>query len=133
MTGVQTCALPILLRVRAFCRRLARPVLSEQDTARLVLAADEAMSNIVRHGGGRGEPVEIVGTPTADKVLVEFRYSGHEFQPPAHLELPPDSEPPPEGGYGLYIIDRSADQVEYYRDGDDNCIRLVVEVRSSDG
>lgn len=117
-----------LRRVRAFCRDLAAPVLTHEATQRLVLAADETMSNIVRHAGGDhgSEPVEIHGHRNGDSVEVEFRYAGRSFAPAVPSCLP-DAEEYPEGGFGLYIIDHTADGVSYERGEDGrNRVRLTV-------
>ena len=89
-------------------------------TRRLVLAIDEALTNIIVHGK--------VGPPPADKVslqicieddyvVAEFEDRGIPFDP----SLDPGGPDPksfPCRGFGLYLIHLIADELEYERTED---------------
>ncbi len=112
--------------VRQFCEALDDPVPGEDVVDALVLAANEAASNIMLHAyHGRADQsihVEAVAIPEA--IALKFRHLGAGFDP-ATL-APPVLDGTRESGFGTYIIARSVDQVRYYRDERGrNCVSLT--------
>lgn len=95
-------------------RELARTGLKPDESAVLLVAAVEAFTNIVRHGLGRppGTPLEVIVQHEAHAVTVEMVHLGEDFQPPPHPAETNFGEFP-EGGFGLNIIHRAADRVQY--------------------
>lgn len=102
--------------IRTFCRELPAVPLDDDAIAELVLAANEAASNIMKHayGGDRDQLINIEADAFADRVAVKLRHLGSPFSP--------DATPTPhfngsrESGFGAYIIASSVDEVNYYRD-----------------
>lgn len=112
-----------LRELRAFVESAAAEAGIDRETAAsLVLAADEACSNVVEHGYADGEPgpitliVEIA--PGAARVVIDDR--GRPF--------PPDAAPPPDlesgwrerpiGGLGWHLIKSLVDRVDYDSDAE---------------
>lgn len=95
----------------------------------LVLAVDEAVSNIVMHGrtpdSGRIE-IRVMRGP--DEVLVQIQDEGLPFDPTQadekHLGLAPLERERP-GGFGLNLINRLVDRVDY-RIGEDGRNELAL-------
>ncbi len=87
--------------------------LPEDDTDALILASFEAATNIIRHArllvGNATITCSI--TRERDAVAVELIYPSESFT--AAVEAQPDFSGGSEGGFGLYIIERSVDSVEY--------------------
>lgn len=122
-----------LSQVRAFiedaCRDCFVSPAAEHALFQLELAVQEAVTNVIRHAH-RGLPdrlfrVEIAAD--AQQVAVLIRYDGEDFDP--------SSVPPPcfdgskSGGFGVFIINKSVDEVSYKREQDGRCtIRLVKQV-----
>ena len=71
------------------------------------------MTNAVRHSEPEdpASPVDVVLQALADRMVLEIRYDGKDFAP-GKVGLPDVTEYP-EGGFGLYIIEQSVDEVEY--------------------
>ena len=112
--------------MRQFCEALGDPVPGEDVVDALVLAANEAASNIMLHAyHGRADQsihVEAVALPEA--ITLKLRHLGEGFDP-ATL-APPVLDGTRESGFGTYIIARSVDQVRYYRDERGrNCVSLT--------
>ena len=100
--------------------------LSEDARNALVLAAFEAATNIVRHVRPSFANTRLCCRIIRDdaSLSVELIYPGAPFNPPA--EPVPDFSGDSEGGFGLFIIQQSADVVEYGHHMDGICsIRLV--------
>jgi len=102
----------------------------------LLLAVDEAVSNVVMHGGtdGRGV-VEIAVDADADAVTVRIRDDARQYDPTGtaapRLDVSPlDREQA--GGFGVELIRRLVDRVGY-RVADDgrNELTLVKDRRPS--
>ncbi|MFC3226358.1 ATP-binding protein [Marinibaculum pumilum] len=108
----------------------ARHGLPSDEGARMVLALDELVTNVMHHGGTGAQPVaeiEVSLDLAGDRVVAVIRDAGHPFNP---LTLPePDVEAPlearPIGGLGIHLARQLMDVIRYRRDGDRNCLTLV--------
>lgn len=117
-----------------------RGVLSEEKVNALKRAVSEAASNIIIHAYGRrpDRRIELDAEVFADRVVVRLHHLGMSFDP-KHVATP-KFDGSQEGGFGMYIIAQSVDEVRYYMDDRGrNCIALVKwadqpdERRSHDG
>jgi PAS domain S-box-containing protein len=86
---------------------------SESFVHMLQLAAFEAATNIIRHAPERlkNAPLTVSVARTPHAICVELIYEGEPFFPPSAPS--PDFSGHSEGGFGLYIINSSVDQVDY--------------------
>jgi anti-sigma regulatory factor (Ser/Thr protein kinase) len=123
-------ALSHLVAVREFagrfCRALPPPALADDLIAQLQLAVTEAASNISRHAyhGHPGQPIQLEADAFADRVVIRLYHAGESFDP-AQVP-PPVFDGSREGGFGVYIIAQSVDEVRYFRDERGrNCICLI--------
>lgn len=91
--------------------------LSADQVGELVLAVDEAVSNIILHGGaaeGAGIEVRVVHAPNA--VRVHIRDHGLPFDPTQPVDTQPGASPlerEQPGGFGLPLINRLVDRIDY--------------------
>src|SRR5262249_38278539 len=112
--------------VRSFCQELPIYVLDEESLDQLELAVTEAASNIIRHAyrdrtDGR---LQVVVEAFLDRIVVQFFHQGAAFDPTTIK--PPSFDGSREGGFGVYIIAHSVDEVSYVHDGEKgHCVRLV--------
>lgn len=112
--------------VRSFCQDLPVCVLDEASLSQLELAVTETASNIIRHAyrGRTDERLQLVADAFPDRIVVQFFHQGVAFDP-ATIK-PPAFDGSREGGFGVYIIARSVDEVSYVHDEQKgHCIRLV--------
>jgi len=112
--------------VRDFCRALSDPPVNEETVAQLELAVTEATSNIIRHayGGRTDQRIQLSADAFADHVVLRLHHLGASFDP--ETVSPPAFNGSREGGFGVYLIAQSVDDVRYYRDQRGrNCIALV--------
>ena len=88
--------------------------LGEVDAGLFEVAVIEAFTNIFRHGVGLfdGAPVEVTVQCSATELFVELAYIGEPYDPPAEISETNFDEYP-EGGFGLTIINRACDRVDY--------------------
>lgn len=110
---------------RAFCER--QDVLKNApDLARTVeLVTSEACTNAVKHTGREG--LDAVFTVTyelfPDRLVIQVEDQGSGFDPD---KVPtPDLEEHQVGGYGLFIIKASMDDVSYHRSGSINFLTMT--------
>ena len=112
--------------VRDVCRTLPGPALEEESVSQLELAITEAASNVMRHAY-RGRPEQLIQLDAevfADRIVLRLHHLGETFDPGAVKT--PAFDGSQDGGFGMYIIARSVDDVQYYRDDRGrNCISLV--------
>jgi PAS domain S-box-containing protein len=112
--------------LRAFIESEAKASkLGEVEAGLFAVAVVEVFTNVLRHGLGRIEdaPVEILMRRTAEELIVEVIHVGDTFTPPN--ERPSSGlDGYPEGGFGLSIIARACDKVEYLHSGGVNTTRL---------
>lgn len=111
-----TADLAELPALRAFIRDAAQTPngpLSSEEADQLVLAAHEAAANIIVHAYGRapdrrlGAAVETNG----ECARVELSHTGEAFHP--QKQKPPSPSGENITGFGMYIMEKSVDRVEY--------------------
>jgi serine/threonine-protein kinase RsbW len=116
-----------LARLGAWVRESAdHAVPGDQDMAwRVELAVHEVATNIVRHAYGPTPTGDIEAdiSCAGDDLVVVLRDRGRSFEP--ERVTPPDPDHPRVGGYGLTLIDRLADEVDYQRLDGGNHWRLT--------
>jgi anti-sigma regulatory factor (Ser/Thr protein kinase) len=112
--------------VRSACRNGAAWKLDEGSLTKLELAVTEACSNIIKHAhhGRPNQSIHLEAELFADRISVLLQYSGEPFDP---TTVPtPQLDGSQNSGFGVYLIDRSVDEVHYYLDERGrNCISLV--------
>jgi len=88
------------------------------EVAKIVLAVDEAVTNVILHGyGGRGGPVEIEVSGRPGELVIRLRDHARPFDPtgmPAPDLTGPAEERRP-GGLGVHLIRQVMDQLIYRR------------------
>jgi serine/threonine-protein kinase RsbW len=119
-----------LADIRAFVReRLALAQVHTAIADDVVLAVEEAAMNVITHGYRGLDPGSIIVDVdvTAAGIVVVLTDFGHAFEP---CEPPaPDVERmlagAPEQGFGLYLIHRVMDEVDYRSDPLGNHLTLI--------
>jgi sigma-B regulation protein RsbU (phosphoserine phosphatase) len=112
--------------VRAFCRTAPAGLLDERDVTGLELAVNEAASNIMKHAyhGRTDQRIQLEADAVQDSVSIRLHHLGDAFDPA--VVAPPALDGSRESGFGVYLINRSVDDVRYSRDERGrNCIALV--------
>jgi sigma-B regulation protein RsbU (phosphoserine phosphatase) len=94
----------------------------------LALALEECGSNIVNHALRRdaGKTFQVTIEHTAEAFVIELRDAGPAFDPtaaPTPKQQPSDDDSP--GGWGIQLVRRSMDQIEYRREAGENVLRLT--------
>ncbi len=118
--------------VRKFCQDLPSPALEEDRSDQLELAVTEAASNVMRHAyrGRTDQRIQIEADAFVDRISLRLYHLGEAFDPEA--VRPPAFDGSREGGFGVYIIAQSVDEVRYSRDEQGrNCICLVKNRKST--
>jgi sigma-B regulation protein RsbU (phosphoserine phosphatase) len=116
-TASDIAKLPLIRgRVRSFCQDLPVRVLDEESIEQLELAVTEATSNIIRHAyqGLTDQSIQLVADAFPDRIVVKLFHHGAAFDPTA--VRPPAFDGSREGGFGVYIIAHSVDEVCYSHD-----------------
>ncbi len=114
--------------IASFCRGLEGRALSDDGIARLTLAVNEALSNVMKHAyhGRKDQRIELRAEAYTDRVAVRLRYQGAVFDA-SQVPLPA-FDGSREGGFGVFMIQSSVDVVRYYRDDlRRSCVRLEVK------
>ncbi len=126
-TSSEARQLPVIRTfVRTFCQNLTTRVLDKEGVDQLELAVTEAASNIMRHAyqGRSDQPIQLVAEAFSDRIIIRLFHHGVVFNP--EMVRPPVFDGSREGGFGVYIITRSVDEVYYTHDEQQgNCICLV--------
>ncbi len=95
----------------------------------IVLAVDEACSNVIEHSYSMVATNELSMTMNSDKekitFLIEDRGSGLKFMKAQKPNLKEYVEQRKEGGLGRYIIAHVMDEMKYSRKGKKNKLTLV--------
>jgi sigma-B regulation protein RsbU (phosphoserine phosphatase) len=112
--------------VRNFCRNSPPAPIDDTRLSELVLAVNEACSNIMRHAydGRTNEPIRVEVEAYEDRIVVVLYNSGKPFDP--DTAAPPSFDGSRDGGFGVFMIANSVDQARYFRDARDlNGLSLV--------
>lgn len=106
-------------RVRNFIEAiLGTSGLSKDRAGELLLAVDEAVSNIVMHGfkSGADGDIELEVLQQPEALLVRIRDNAPLFDPTRgsnpHLEISPLEREAP-GGFGVYLLNHLVDRIAY--------------------
>ena len=84
----------------------------------MVLAIDEALTNIIVHGKiKKDDQIDLTVEIDDDQIVAEFQDSGVPFDPSLDRGTP-DPKSFPHRGFGLYLIHLIVDEVEYERTED---------------
>jgi anti-sigma regulatory factor (Ser/Thr protein kinase) len=104
--------------------------LSWRDEARMVLAVDEAVSNIIIHNSSGAElpPIELELAHVDGAVEVVIRHSGGKFDPRGGKAARPERG---DKHLGLYIISKAVDEVNYRFVGEE-CNELTFVKRTKE-
>jgi serine/threonine-protein kinase RsbW len=120
-------------------RTLTKARLNEADCGHIVLAVDEAVSNIIRHAYdefARGtRTVQVHIHADAEKIEVVLKDSGRGFDPDSvpslciedHIRLGRRY------GLGLFLMRRVMDEVKYvFRSGAENALTMVKYIKQNE-
>jgi anti-sigma regulatory factor (Ser/Thr protein kinase) len=99
--------------------------LDSQRGQHLVLAVNEAVSNVIRHGGGRGRLM--LRRDDSRALVVEISDDGPGMPPNPALTAPPAGQP---GGRGLYLIKKLCDRVEFRSGPAGTTVRLEMNLHA---
>ncbi len=124
-----------LMQVRTFIQQSIRTSkLPSADENKIILAVDEAVSNIIEHAYGNhtSGTIEIEVETTEEIYRICIRDQGKSFQPPARAEVD-IQEHIRQGnkrGLGIFLMRRVMDEVNYrFRDGIQNELILVKYIK----
>lgn len=119
-----------LSEVRQFVEGHAREACLQDDAVeQFKIAVDEACTNIIKHAyrGDDKKRIDLAVIVDEDRFTVRIRDEGHAFQPQRYSE--PDifkyAETRRAGGFGVHIMRRLMDKVEYRTQGNVNEVRLT--------
>ncbi len=103
----------------------------------LKLAMDEAATNVITHGYAGMNPGSIILDVDVgpDQVVLTLTDFGHCFEPvePSTPDVRALMQDPASGGFGLFLIHRTMDDVAYQTTEDGNRLTLVKHLRRAAG
>jgi serine/threonine-protein kinase RsbW len=120
-----------LIEVREFVGEAARAFgFSEEDTANIVLAVDEACTNIIKHAYqyATDKEIEVSILPQDRSFEIRIYDSGKSFDPSTirQPDLKEHIGHRKRGGLGVYMMKKLMDKVEYnFHKGKRNEVRLI--------
>jgi sigma-B regulation protein RsbU (phosphoserine phosphatase) len=117
--------------VREFCGMVPAGLLDQDDVAAIELAVNEAASNIMKHAyhGRTDQRIQLEADTLPGRVSIRLHHLGDSFDPASVAA--PALDGTRESGFGIYIINRSIDEVQYSRDDRGrNCIALIKLLNS---
>jgi len=98
----------------------------------LALALEECGSNIVNHALQRDAQQKFAVSieNTGSSFLIELRDSGPEFDPTALPDKPDSEDDDLPGGWGIALVRRHVDEIQYKRAAGENVLRLAKRLAS---
>jgi serine/threonine-protein kinase RsbW len=119
-----------LASMRAFVREVCQAESAEKELIlRLELALTEAASNIIRHSfeGQAQQSITLTVEGNDEQVSVTLLHAGKPFDPESAAE--PAFDGSREGGFGLYLMGKCADEVHYGQDEQGRSVIRLVQKR----
>ena len=100
----------------------------------LMLAVDEACTNIITHGyaGKKTGTIILTLLPEEDRIVILITDFGHAFEP-SQAPVPDVNaglSERPIGGFGLYLINKTMDFVDYQSNTYGNRLKLIKDLNS---
>jgi anti-sigma regulatory factor (Ser/Thr protein kinase) len=94
----------------------------------LTLALEECASNIVNHALKRdpSQTFQVAFQHTGSQIILELRDAGAAFDPtlaPPGDGIAHDDTPP--GGWGIFLVRKYTDEMNYVRNNGENVLRLI--------
>lgn len=113
------------------------PGVTHESLYDIQLAVDEACTNIISHGYAGMDPGSIILDLAIDpnRIVVTLTDFGHSFEP-SSAPVPDVNAPIEErelGGFGLFFIQQSVDEMHYQVTEDGNKMILTKYLRKPDG
>jgi serine/threonine-protein kinase RsbW len=113
-----------------------RAGIDDQTCYDLELAVDEACTNIITHGYAGMNPGSIILALELGRsqVVVNLTDFGHPFEP-SRAPMPDVEaglEDRPIGGFGLFFIYQTMDEIHYQITEDGNCLTFIKQLSSSE-
>ena len=105
--------------------------LPDDEAARIQIAFQEALINVVRHAHKNDASKQLVVSleATPEHLVLEIEDFGPGLPPPDRRPPDPDPSKPREGGYGLFIMRETMDEVRSERRGGKHVLVLVKFLR----
>jgi len=102
--------------------------LDQRSLFALSLVLEESASNIVNHALQRdaSQQFSVTIEHTGAALSLELRDGGPSFDPTQR-----EAKPQSEGGWGLQLVRRYADEIQYRREGGQNVLRLTKRLAGS--
>lgn len=126
-----------LVRVREFITRMvAQSGVRKKDENKIILAVDEAVSNIIEHAyeEQREGTIEIQVRADGERFEILIRDSGKHFNPEdiMPVNIHEHVRAGKRHGLGIFIMRQIMDEVEYrYKEGVENELRLVKYIKGT--
>ena len=120
---------------REILERLGLQVLSEEEINAIQIALQEACINVVRHAhrGDASKPLVVGIRALPGRLEIEVEDFGPGLPPVDKRPPDPDPENPREGGYGLFILRETMDEVRSERRNGKHVLVLVKRLRPAPG
>jgi anti-sigma regulatory factor (Ser/Thr protein kinase) len=123
-----------LRAIRSFFQPLLTEVFGDATSQMLILALDEACSNMIKHAGDGSADRRIEVQSSLGDHGVRFRLPGYCCQADVPNIKPRDLATPAPGGLGTHFISRIMDRVLFERDGGSKeGVSLIMEKGPPDG
>jgi anti-sigma regulatory factor (Ser/Thr protein kinase) len=122
-----------LRAIRSFFQPLLTEVFGDATSQMLILALDEACSNMIKHAGDGAADRRIEVESCLGDHGVRFRLPGFCCQADVPNIKPRDLANPAPGGLGTHFISRIMDRVRFEREGADQAVSLILEKERPEG
>jgi len=121
-----------VMRAVEVLQQLARELgIPERTAFGLALALEECGSNIVNHALQRDaqRTFQVTIEHTNGSFVIELRDDGPPFDPTAAVDRKPHAEDDDlPGGWGIQLVRRQMDKIEYRRQAGENVLRLTKSI-----
>jgi len=115
--------------VREVCQKIPAGRIKTHEIEKIVLAANEVVVNIIKHAyqGRNDGQIQIDANVSKNAITFQFFDRGEPFDPDSAEA--PKFDGSQDGGFGLYIISQSVDEVTYSRSEEGlNCTRVKINL-----